>query len=373
MLKTVFPCLLIWAIPWHAWLLGITLCLPNTSSASKGPFDPTNIIVRDIAIVGGGATGTYAAIRLQQDFNKSVVVVERENKLGGHTHTYHDPVSSSTIELGVVAFHDLPVVHKFFSRFNIPLTKLFFNSCLPSIDLQTGRPVYIPASLNATERTFEKWNRQLMRFPSLDEGYVFPLPVPDDLLCPFGQFARNHNLTALIPSIWTIDQGIGDILNLPTLYVMKSFGPQMLRSLSSGFLATVRQNNHEIYEKALLDLQTTKSVLLSSSLVAMDRDNPGSYAHAIVATPSGQKLLRVKQFLFTIPPKPDILTGFDLDNEEALLFSYFKHMDYFSGVLRNTPIAQKTTLLTELLIHSLSIFQDCQPHILSVQHRLSRL
>lgn len=344
MLKIVLPWMLIWAVPWRAWLLGVTLFLRNTSSASKDQFDPADVIVRDIAIVGGGATGTYAAIRLQQDFNKSVVVVERENTLGGHTHTYHDPVSSSTIELGVVAFHDLPLVHKFFSRFDIPLTKLFFNSCLPSIDLRTGRPVYIPPSLNATERTFEKWNHQLLRFPSLDEGYIFPLPVPHDLLRPFGQFARNHNLTAIIPSIWTIDQGIGDILNLPTLYVMKSFGPQMLRSLSSGFLTTVRQNNHEIYEKALVDLQATKSVLLSSSVVGMERDNSGSHAHAIVTTPSGQKLLRVKQFLFTIPPKPNILTGFDLDNEEIRLFSYFKHMDYFSGVLQDTPIAQKTTL-----------------------------
>jgi hypothetical protein len=170
------------------------------------------------------------------------------------------------------------------------------------------------------------------------------LSVPDDLRRPFGQFALNHNLTAIIPSIWTIDKGIGDILNFPTLYVTKSFGPQMLRSLSSGFLATVRQNNHEVYEKALVDLQTTNSVLLRSSVVAMERDNPGSYAHAIVATPSGQKLLRIKQFLFNIPPKPAILTGFDLDNEKTGLFSYFKHTDYFSGVLRNTPIAQKTTL-----------------------------
>lgn len=344
MLRSLLPWMLMWAIPWRASLFCSTVFLPNTSSASKIQFDPADVIVRDIAIVGGGATGTYAAIRLQQDFNKSVVVVERETKLGGHTHTYHDPVSSSTIELGVVAFHNLPLVHGFFSRFDIPLTKLFFNSSLASIELRTGRPVYIPASLNATERTFEIWNRQLMRFPSLDEGYIFPLPLPDDLLRPFGQFARIYNLTAIIPFIWIIDQGIGDLLNLPTLYVMKSFGPQMLRSLSSGFLATTRQNNHEIYEKALVSLQPTKSVLLSSSVVVMERDNLGSYGHAIVDTPSGRKLLRVKQFISTIPPKPDLLAGFDLDNEETRLFSHFKHIDYFSGILRNTPIAQKTTL-----------------------------
>jgi hypothetical protein len=154
-----------------------------------------------------------------------------------------------------------------------------------------------------------------MQFPSLDEGYIFPLPVPDDPLRPFGRFGCIYNLTAIIPSIWTIDQGIGDILDWPTLYVMKSFGPQILRSLSSGFLATAGQNNREIYENTLADLQKTESVLLTSSVIDMERDNLGSYGHAIVATPSGHKLLRVKQFLFTIPPKPDILTGFDLDDE----------------------------------------------------------
>lgn len=344
MLTVSLPQLLCSAHALAPWLVYVALCLSNKSLAIKAQFHPADVIVRDIAIVGGGASGTYAAIRLQQDFNKSVVVVEREEILGGHTHTYHDPISSSTIELGVVAFHNLPLVHNFFSRFNIPLTKLFFNSSLPSVDLQTGHPVYIPASLNATERTFTRWNRQLARFPGLNEGYNFQLPVPDDIWRPFGPFARLHNLTAIIPSVWTIDQGIGDILKLPTLYVMKSFGPQMLRSLSNGFLATVRQNNHEIYDKALSHLQNTESVFLNSCVVEMDRDSLGPYVHAVVATPLGHKLLRVKQFLFTIPPKLEVLAGFDLDHEEIRLFSNFEHMDYFSGLLRQTPIAHETTL-----------------------------
>ncbi|KAJ5371521.1 uncharacterized protein N7496_007613 [Penicillium cataractarum] len=343
MFKLSLPRFLIFAHFWPVWPVYFVLCLSDVSSAIKLRFDSADVIVRDIAVVGGGASGTYAAIRLQQDFNKSVVVVEREKTLGGHTHTYHDPVTSSTIELGVVAFHDLPLVHDFFSRFDIPLTKLFFNSSLPSVDFHTGQPVYVPASLNATEGTFARWNRNLMRFPNLNEGYNFPLPVPDDIWRPFSQFAHIHNLTAIIPYIWTIDQGIGDILNLPTLYVMKSFGPQMLRSLSRGFLATVRQNNHEVYDKALVHLQETKSVLLNSSILDMDRDAPGPYGHAIIATPSGHKLVRVKQFLFTLPPTLDVLTGFDLDHEETLSFSCFERMDYFSGLLRNTPIPQNAT------------------------------
>jgi heterodisulfide reductase subunit A-like polyferredoxin len=35
----------------------------------------------DVAIIGGGATGAYAAVRLREDYGKSVLVIEKENKL----------------------------------------------------------------------------------------------------------------------------------------------------------------------------------------------------------------------------------------------------------------------------------------------------
>ena len=38
-------------------------------------------ISRDVVIIGGGATGTYAAVRLQQDMGKSVVVIEQTDRL----------------------------------------------------------------------------------------------------------------------------------------------------------------------------------------------------------------------------------------------------------------------------------------------------
>lgn len=35
----------------------------------------------DVAIVGGGATGAYAAVRLREDYKKSVLVIEKQNRL----------------------------------------------------------------------------------------------------------------------------------------------------------------------------------------------------------------------------------------------------------------------------------------------------
>jgi NADPH-dependent 2,4-dienoyl-CoA reductase/sulfur reductase-like enzyme len=67
------------------------------------------VISRDISIVGGGAAGTYAAVRLQ-DLGKTVLLIEKIDRLGGNTQTYHDPVSKKTIDYGVRVWHELPEV-----------------------------------------------------------------------------------------------------------------------------------------------------------------------------------------------------------------------------------------------------------------------
>lgn len=41
----------------------------------------TSIVNKDVAIVGGGASGAYAAIRLKEDYGKSIVLIEKEAAL----------------------------------------------------------------------------------------------------------------------------------------------------------------------------------------------------------------------------------------------------------------------------------------------------
>jgi heterodisulfide reductase subunit A-like polyferredoxin len=68
----------------------------NASPTADAPLDI--IIIKDVAIIGGGVTGTYAAVRLRKDFKKSVVVVECEDHLGGHTNTYVVPGTNVSLE-----------------------------------------------------------------------------------------------------------------------------------------------------------------------------------------------------------------------------------------------------------------------------------
>lgn len=40
-----------------------------------------NVLFKDVVIVGGGASGAYAAVRLRDDYNKSIVLVEKNDHL----------------------------------------------------------------------------------------------------------------------------------------------------------------------------------------------------------------------------------------------------------------------------------------------------
>src|SRR4051794_19942583 len=88
-----------------------TICfgLPALAAAElRDRFDPQsyaskNVITRDVVVIGGGSSGTYAAINLQAR-GKSVVVVEKEAVLGGHTSTYIDPGTGVPINYGVQAY-----------------------------------------------------------------------------------------------------------------------------------------------------------------------------------------------------------------------------------------------------------------------------
>jgi hypothetical protein len=66
-----------------AVLLGSVLATPTPNNGNGAEsvngitFQPQDIIVRDVAILGGGSSGTYSAIRLSKDLGKTVIVVEK--------------------------------------------------------------------------------------------------------------------------------------------------------------------------------------------------------------------------------------------------------------------------------------------------------
>jgi NAD(P)-binding Rossmann-like domain len=57
------------------------------AAAARGAtaFDIPNILIKDVAIIGGGAAGAYAGVRLRDDYNKSIALVEMQGRLASKT------------------------------------------------------------------------------------------------------------------------------------------------------------------------------------------------------------------------------------------------------------------------------------------------
>jgi phytoene dehydrogenase-like protein len=231
--------------------LGLVAALPESvHSIQDDDYQENDIITRDVCVVGGGSGGTYAATRLRQ-LGQSVVVIEKESIMGGHTNTYTDPTSGQTIDYGVVVFHNISVVQNYFAHYNIALATTGFPSpnTTEYIDFRTGEIVggYTPANPIAS---LGLWAAQLAKYPFLVTGINPPYPVPADLLLPFRDFVNKYNLGDLVQTILQLGQGYADLLDQPTLYAIKLFGPSLLQTLETGYIATAVQDNHVLYDAA---------------------------------------------------------------------------------------------------------------------------
>lgn len=305
----------------------IGLGAAGSAAASGGGGGP--VIRRDVCVLGGGSSGTYTAVRLR-DLGASVAVVESQDRLGGHTETYHDPVTGGTIDIGVVVFHDIPVVRDYFARFDVPLSQASaFRGDTQYLDLRTGLRVdgYAPPAPTA----LPTYIGLLQQHPYLLNGFDLPDPVPADLLLPFGEFVTRYGLETIVPLVLQFGQGLGDVLALPTLYVLLNFGLDVVNGIATGgFLATARRNNSELYERATTYLGD--DVLLGSRAVAVERNHGG--VRVVVSTPTGPRTILCDKLVVTFPPLLSSFAGFDLDARERSLFGQFRAKAYWTAVAR---------------------------------------
>ncbi|KAJ5280230.1 FAD/NAD(P)-binding domain-containing protein [Penicillium angulare] len=296
---------------------------------------------RDVAIIGGGASGTFAALKLKEQ-GKSIIVIEKENSLGGHTNTYQDPGTRQTAEYGVQVFHNQLVVRDLFKRLNVSWTiAILQDDPFPPrfLDPKTAEPVHY-SSPNATA-ALGAYAAQLAKYPDLERGFFLPDPVPEDLLTPFGEFLQKYpDIQDATFIAFSYGQGLGDYLKQPTLYVFKNFGLDIVRDISSGFIVTANHNNYDIYARAAEVLQRD---LLLNSIVASTTQRDDNGVDMNIRTPNGNTRVLAKKLLITIPPKLENLGHFALDHCESITFARFNNTGYYSSLVNNTGLPQNFT------------------------------
>ncbi|KAK1977203.1 FAD dependent oxidoreductase [Colletotrichum cereale] len=331
----------------------LSLCALGASLISASPvgldcydessFKPEDIIQRDILVVGGGATGTYAAVRLR-DQNKTVAVVERAENLGGHVDTYRDAATGAPIDYGVQAYIKNNQTIDFFQRFGVELNSSGL-SPFPSkvVDFKTGFVIPNASAVDPSTMVGPLANYLFanLKFGFLAEGaYDIPEDVPEDLLLPFGQFVQKYNLTDVVQVVWIFANGVGNLLETPTLYVLQNFGQAHLLGLSAGYLYAPG-GNQQVYDKAGAFLGS--DVMYSSVVVASKRTDEG--VTAVVASATGRKLVKAKKLLITIPPTVENLAPFDLDDSETSVFKQWQNVPYYIGVVSKSGLPDLTNYL----------------------------
>ncbi|KAL2843160.1 hypothetical protein BJY01DRAFT_264332 [Aspergillus pseudoustus] len=325
--------------------LGIGLSFPTFGPGladDKGdePKKGQNIITRDVCVIGGGASGTYAATRLRE-LGHSVVLVEREDHLGGHTRTYFDP-AGRPIDYGVWVYSNNTDQVRFFEHFNIATTGQDFTRISQGsqrIDLRTGQSV--PPPVGSLVDAMTRYTQVLLQHPYLADGWELPGPVPEDLLLPFRDFIVRYDLGPAVEVLTLYIQGLGDILDYPAVYIMKYFSFGVILGIQSGFTTSASLANIRLYEAAQTELGA--DALLSSTIIAAQRTDEGH--NMLVSTPDGIRLIRADKLIIAIPPLLQNLEPFDLDYRESDLFAQFDYSHYYTTVLNLSGVPQDVQIL----------------------------
>ncbi|OQE38323.1 hypothetical protein PENCOP_c008G05616 [Penicillium coprophilum] len=299
-------------------------------------FDPKSyakkdVTVADVVIIGGGCSGTYAAINLLK-LGQSVVIVERKEHLGGHTNTYTDKATGLTVDFGVQTFLNSSITRDYFAHFNISLVNYTRPNITTSLaNFNTGRHVHVKPSQNLTG-----WAVQLARYPWLDSTWKIPQPVAPDLLLPLEEFLVKYNISDAAFNLYFSSQGVSNPLQQPTVDVMKMVDPVYLSELTGASLVTAHSDNSELYAKALAELGP--NIFFSSTVTATARSENGQGVSLVVKAPTGSKLVKASKLLITVPPTLKNMMPFNLSPQEHRIFSKWTYMGYYTLVLNNTGL-----------------------------------
>ncbi|KAF2469212.1 fumarate reductase/succinate dehydrogenase flavo protein-like protein [Lindgomyces ingoldianus] len=314
-----------------------------------------DVLTRDVIVVGGGASGAHAAVWLR-DNGKSVAVIEKRNTLGGHTAVYHDPTTGRPINIGVQAWMEYLNTTSFPTRMGVSTNgSMAFGSVTTRyIDFRTGLPVaYTPPADSDKNAAIKKYLDLCEKYEGLliPGFFNFPSPdkIPEDLTMNFGQFVDKYNLSAAVPRLYDATvMGVGDFMNVPTLYVMQASGVPMARGLLGLGRAIVPPsgNLHELYERVADFLGS--DVLYSSTVSSSTRtDNRVS---VIVRSANGTETkVTAKRLLIAIEPTLMNMAPFGMDEDEENVFRTLKYTTVYAGLVKH-PSLQKGTAYSNIVL-----------------------
>ncbi|KAJ7289683.1 hypothetical protein C8J57DRAFT_1046095 [Mycena rebaudengoi] len=316
-------------------------------------------ISRDVVVIGGGSSGTYAAVNFLAR-GRSVAVIEQQGRLGGHVETYHDPATGAPFNVGVTIYYNNTFNNAYFSLLGVPMAPVPFGAAADNVflDLATGKTVpgfdvqaqvnsFLPAKMAYTAYVNATYPYLTLSYENLT------YPVPEELLEPFTVFAARHNFTSMLHFYENFAQNIGNLWQLPTYRAIHAFDPKLVEALDKGFINAASGDNQDIYSAATAYLGV-QNVFLNSTVLDIDRSGRGVCVLSTSSALSGTEttLIKARKLLVAIPPSLSSLASahMDLDAHERAVFSKLHGLTYGVTVFAHPGL--NTSVYTNIGTHT---------------------
>ncbi|KAH8655460.1 hypothetical protein BX600DRAFT_439976 [Xylariales sp. PMI_506] len=310
---------------------------------------PLSYVNKDVVILGGGASGTYAAVRLREDYGKSVLLVEMESILGGHTNTYTDPDTGEAFNYGVQAYDDYKGAKAFFERFDIATQPVvIYSSDTIYVDPSTGQivPNVTGPSLDAAVAALQKYYEVILPWNDIMLPGYWDFPtgddIPADLLLPFVDFVQKYGLEDMAAILGFVS---GQDINStnPTLFTVKNFGTPIVEDyLNNTFFDPAPFNNSLIYGAA--ETLLGEDLALTSTIVSANRSDDGVSLVVENLQTGARTQVFAKTLLIASQPSVENLAVLDLDEQETAVFSTWSYGTVYTAVLKTNLVPDNTSV-----------------------------
>ncbi|KAH8170188.1 NAD(P)-binding rossmann-like domain-containing protein [Sarocladium implicatum] len=328
----------------------LTVALLFAESALAGSKCCTNTISRDVAVIGGGASGSHAAVWLR-DHEKSVVVIEKADQLGGHTNWYQDPETGKVINIGVQAWMQYKDTYDFPTRMGVSTngSMQFAQVENKYINFASGKPVkdWVFPAAEEMYPALQRYLDVLLKYEDMMLPGFFDFPdkksIPEDLTMPFRDLVKKYDFAAAVPQLWDATaQGLGDTMDVPSLFFMQASPVPMVQALLGTAAAAVPESGrlYDLYESVADFLGD--DVMYSSSVVSAKRSEKG--VKLVIKGAEGEfTCVDAKRLLVAAQPTPETIEPLKLDKKEKTVLDKFAFTTVFAGVLQHPSLVVPTS------------------------------
>ncbi|RZI56228.1 MAG: NAD(P)/FAD-dependent oxidoreductase, partial [Pseudomonas sp.] len=301
--------------------------------------------VRDVCIIGGGASGMYAAMRLRE-LGYSVVVVEKAAYAGGHSYTHQDAATGLHTEMGVRIYPDVDIIKDTYAKHGVKLVRSKINGAKRIyVEIASGNEgPYKDPNVLVSGYSLLKYNLLFkLKYGYLENaGINLPESVPAELLQPFGEYLINNKLDKGYAPVTHYLQGYGPARKVPTLYALKNTRVAITNSILKDNFWTPEKGTSEIYR--VMGEKLGQDLILNAVVNSVTRPE-GEAKQIVVNTPTGISVIAATNLIIAFPPLLDRMTAFDLDISEREMVSKFKANYYWTAMVRIENLDPEIVLL----------------------------